>query len=80
MEQNLKINMIETLTGICGHTENEENISPQQEMNAANNMKKATLGNDDVIYQLLTALQNKVEALSNNNSDSTFTKTPSSDN
>ena len=80
IDQNLKINMIETLTRLCGQMENEENIPPQQEMNSANNMKKAAFGNNDAIYQFLTAIQSKVEALSNNNSNVSFTKTPSSDN
>ena len=80
MEQNLKINMIETITGLCRQMKNEKNIPSQQEMNSANNMKKSSFGNDDAIYQLLNALQGRVEALSNNNSISSFTKTPSSDN
>ena len=79
MEQDLKTNKIETLTGLCGKMKNKEKIPPQQEMNSANNMKKATFGNDDSIYQLLTGFQNKVKAISNNNSNYSFAKTPSSD-
>ena len=80
MEKILKINMIETLTGIYGQMDNEENIPAQQDMNSANNMKIYIFSNDDAIYQLLNALQSKVEAMSNNNSNSTFAKTPSTDN
>ena len=38
-ENNLNINMVEILTGLCGQMKNEENIPPQQEMNSANNIK-----------------------------------------
>ena len=76
MEQNLKINMIETLTGLCGQLENEENIAPQQE--SANNLAQPNFS-DNAMFQLLTSLQNKVEALSSNrnrNTSSRFNASP----
>lgn len=60
MEQNLKINMIETLTGLCGQLEDNENAPPQA---AVNNLAQPNLS-DNAMFQLLTSLQNKVEALS----------------
>jgi hypothetical protein len=87
MENNLKINMIEAMTGLCDQYGNEENCPPTQHhqyppsepSDVVNNLSSS----DKAIFQLLKTLQDKVEALSSanhhssgNNSSTNTTSTP----
>ena len=76
IEQNLALKMIDILTGLCGQLEDTENIAPLQA--TADNLVQPNFSNN-AMFQLLTSLQNKVEALSNNrnrNTSSRFNASP----
>ena len=73
MEQNFKINMIETMSGLCKQIGNEENHQPANPSNtahvnetSANNLSSS----DKAIFQFLKTLQDKVAALSATNNNS----------
>jgi hypothetical protein len=87
MENNLKINTIEAMTGLCDQYSDEENRPPTQHhqyppsepADVVNNLSSS----DKAIFQLLKTLQDKVEALSTashhssgNNSSTNNTSTP----
>ena len=53
MEQSLKINLMETLTGLCRQLKNKATV---------NNLAQPNLSNN-AMFKLLTSLQNKIEEL-----------------
>ena len=71
MEQRLKINMIEILTGLCGQLQDIEDVAPPQA--TVHNLAQPNLS-DNAMFQLRTSLQNKVEELSKNQNKTSNTK------